>query len=69
MNASFDDVDPLEWIGIPLGVVLALVGVMTLVGMPWQYANSIAVTVGQAAGSILLVVVGLGLSYYLYSTE
>lgn len=69
MNARFDDIDTLDWVGIPIGVVLALVGLMTLVGMPWQYANSIAVTAGQILGSLLLLVGGLGFAYYLYSTR
>lgn len=69
MNASFDDIEPLDWLGIPLGIILAAVGVMTLVGMPWQYANSTVVTIAQAIGSVLLLLVGLGLSYYLYTTQ
>lgn len=69
MNVQFDDFDTLDWVGIPVGVILALVGLMTLVGMPWQYANSIAVTVGQILGSLLLLVGGLGFAAYLYRTQ
>ncbi|MFB6147231.1 MAG: hypothetical protein ABEJ08_06035 [Halobacteriaceae archaeon] len=53
--------DRLEVLGIAVGAFLALAGLGTLVGMPWQYANSTVVTVGQALGAALTVLLGAGL--------
>ena len=69
MNARFENMELLDWLGIPLGIVLALVGLMTLVGMPWQYADSTIVTIIQPLGAVLLILGGVGFAYYLYSTQ
>lgn len=60
--------DDLDVLGVLAGVFVALVGLGTLVGMPWQYGNSIVVTVGQILGAVSAVVIGLGLAYYVHTT-
>lgn len=55
--------DTLDVYGVLVGVFVALVGVGTLVGMPWQYTNSGVVTVFQALGALGAVGVGVGLAW------
>ena len=54
--------DRLSVIGTGLGAYLALAGLATLVGMPWQYGNSTAAAAGQIVGSLGLVALGIGLA-------
>ncbi|MGB9986821.1 hypothetical protein [Salarchaeum japonicum] len=60
--------DELDVLGVVVGVLVALMGVGTLVGMPWQYANSVVVTVGQIVGALSAIVIGLGLAYFVHTT-
>ena len=53
--------DALEPLGILAGGFVALVGLATLVGMPWRYYNNLGAAVGQIIGALLVVAVGLGL--------
>lgn len=59
MNDVFDD--SLDLYGVLVGVFVALVGLGTLVGMPWQYSNSTSVTVFQVLGALATIGVGAGL--------
>lgn len=61
MQQVFDD--SLDAYGVLVGAFVALVGVGTLVGMPWQYANSTAVTVLQILGALATVGIGVGLAW------
>lgn len=61
--------DSLDVVGIAGGVFLVLVGLGTLAGQPWQYANSSVVTVAQLLGSVGAIAVGAALAWLLYSTE
>jgi hypothetical protein len=55
--------DSLDLYGVLVGAFVALVGLGTLVGMPWQYSNSVTVTVLQVAGALATVGVGVGLAW------
>ncbi|MCG1004565.1 MULTISPECIES: hypothetical protein [Halobacterium] len=55
--------DTLDVYGVLVGVFVALVGIATLVGMPWQYTNSGVVTVLQALGALGAVGIGAGLAW------
>ncbi|MFC3478008.1 hypothetical protein [Halobacterium litoreum] len=55
--------DRLDVFGVLVGVFVALVGVGTLVGMPWQYSGGGLVTVLQIFGSVVAVGVGVGLAW------
>jgi len=55
--------DRLSVIGTGVGVYLALAGLATLVGMPWQYGSSGLATAGQIVGSLALVGLGIGLAW------
>jgi hypothetical protein len=61
MQQVFDD--SLDLYGVLVGVFVALVGLGTLVGMPWQYSNSVTVTVLQVVGALATVGVGVGLAW------
>lgn len=61
MQQVFDD--SLDAYGVLVGVFVALVGLGTLVGMPWQYSNSATVTVLQVVGALATVGVGVGLAW------
>lgn len=56
---EFDD--RLELVGIAAGLFVALVGLGTLVGMPWTHQPSTTVAVGRIAGAVGTVAVGLGI--------
>jgi len=55
--------DTLDVYGVLVGAFVALVGIGTLVGMPWQYSGSTAVTVLQILGSLAAVALGVGLAW------
>ncbi|MFB6271062.1 MAG: hypothetical protein ABEH83_14045 [Halobacterium sp.] len=59
--------DSLDAYGVLVGAFVALVGLGTLVGMPWQYSNSGAVTVLQVVGALATVGVGVGLAWLAHS--
>jgi|GEM_PF-1866248 len=60
--------DELDLLGVVVGVFIALMGAGTLVGMPWQYSNSVVVTIGQSIGALSAIVIGLGLAYFVHTT-
>lgn len=65
MNVFADDLDAF---GVLVGVFLVLVGVGTLVGMPWQYSGSGSlVTVFQILGTVLTVALGGGLVWLVHT--
>lgn len=54
----------LEPLGLGVGILLALVGIATLVGMPWaQKSGGALVMVGQIVGALSAVAIGAGLSW------
>ncbi|NIB98309.1 hypothetical protein [Halobacterium sp. R2-5] len=53
--------DTLDVYGVLVGAFVALVGIGSLVGMPWQHANSAGVTVLQVVGSLAAVALGVAL--------
>ncbi|MFB6121648.1 MAG: hypothetical protein ABEJ68_11085 [Halobacteriaceae archaeon] len=59
-TAVFDD--ELSIIGTGVGVYLALAGVASLVGMPWQYGTSSVAAAGQIVGALALIALGVGLA-------
>jgi len=66
MNVFADDLDAF---GVLVGVFLALVGLGTLVGMPWQYSDGGLVTVFQILGAVSAVVLGVGLAWLVHTQE
>lgn len=62
--------DPLEPLGVGVGVLLVLVGIATIVGTPWAYkSGSVAVLVGQVLGALAAVGIGAGLAWLVYAQE
>ncbi|MFB6267112.1 MAG: hypothetical protein ABEI31_05595 [Halodesulfurarchaeum sp.] len=55
--------DRLHLVGVPLGIFVALVGLGTLVGQPWQYSGSGIVTILQLIGALAAIAIGAGLVY------
>ncbi|WP_276299516.1 hypothetical protein [Halorussus lipolyticus] len=56
--------DRLEPLGIGFGVLLVLVGVMTIAGTPWAYKSGGALLmVGQMLGAVAAIAVGAGLAW------
>jgi len=55
--------DTLDVYGVLVGVFVALVGVGTLVGMPWQYTSGGVVTALQVLGALGAVGVGAALAW------
>ena len=60
MNVFKDDLDAF---GVLVGAFVALVGLGTLVGMPWQYSGGSLVTGFQILGAVAAVVLGVGLAW------
>lgn len=53
-----------EWTIVAVGVFVVLVGVATLVGMPWRYTAAGAVgMVVQIVGSVGAIGIGAGLAW------
>lgn len=61
--------DRLDAIGSIAGLFVALVGLATLIGQPWQYSPSATVMVLQGLGSLVAVGVGVGLVYLAHVVE
>lgn len=61
--------DPLEPLGVAVGVLLALVGIATLAGTPWAYKSSALVMVGQILGALSAVAIGAGLAWLVYTYD
>lgn len=55
--------DRLDAIGVLAGVFIALVGLGTLAGMPWQYSGGALVMVFQVFGALSAVALGVGLAW------
>lgn len=55
--------DRLDVLGVLVGAFVALVGLGTLVGMPWQHSGGGLVTVLQILGALAAVGVGVGLAW------
>lgn len=53
--------DDLELWGVLAGAFLVLVGLGTLVGMPWRYNTGILVSIAQLIGILATIAVGAGL--------
>lgn len=56
--------DRLEGLGIAAGAFLALVGLGTLAGLPWQTAQSLLVGLVQVVGALLTIGIGAGLVWF-----
>lgn len=62
--------DRLELIGVPVGIFIALVGLGTLAGQPWQYsAGGAPVMVLQILGALGAIAVGASLVYLTHFVE
>ena len=61
--------DPLSPLGVGVGVLLALVGIATLVGTPWAYKSSALVMVGQIVGALSAIAIGAGLAWLVYTHD
>jgi hypothetical protein len=59
--------DRLDVFGVLAGVFVALVGLGTLVGMPWQYSGGGLVTVFQVLGAVSAVGIGVGLAWLVHT--
>ncbi len=53
--------DRLELLGVAAGLFVVLVGLGTLVGMPWAHYDSLAITLGRIVGTLGTIAVGLGI--------
>ena len=53
--------DRLELFGVLAGAFVVLVGLGTLVGMPWTQYDSLAITIGRIIGTLGTIAVGLGI--------
>jgi len=59
-----------DYLAVGAGAFLVLVGLGTLVGMPWQYSGGGAVTAAaNVLGSLASIVVGAGLAWLVYNGE
>lgn len=64
MNVFEDDLDVF---GVLVGAFVALMGLGTLVGMPWQYSGGALVTVFQILGAVSAVVLGVGVAWLVHT--
>lgn len=55
--------DRLDALGVFVGAFVALAGLGTLAGMPWQYNGGGVATVFQIFGALAAVGVGVGLAW------
>ncbi|WP_232687007.1 hypothetical protein [Halobacterium zhouii] len=55
--------DKLDALGVLVGVFVALAGLGTLVGMPWQYTSGAVTMVLQILGALATVALGVGLAW------
>lgn len=61
--------DPLEPLGVLVGVFLVIAGLGTLVTAPWAYHGSTGVTILRIVGTIGTILIGLGLLYVAWGAE
>jgi hypothetical protein len=68
-DSRMDDVfaDSLNLYGVLVAAFVVLVGLGTLVGMPWQYSNSATVTVLQVVGALATIAIGVGLGWLVHT--
>ena len=59
--------DTLDVLGVLVGAFVALVGLGTLVGMPWQYTTSTVTMILQILGALATVALGVGLAWLTHS--
>ncbi|MGA9400222.1 hypothetical protein [Haladaptatus sp.] len=56
--------DPLEPLGVVFGILLVLIGIGTLVGMPWAHkSGSALLMLGQIVGAIAAIGIGAALAW------
>lgn len=55
--------DRLEPIGLATGVFLVVMGLLTVVSMPWATNGSLAVSILQLVGIVGTVAIGVGLAW------
>ncbi|WP_266079662.1 hypothetical protein [Haladaptatus caseinilyticus] len=56
--------DPLEPLGIAMGVLLVLIGIATLVGTPWAHkSGNFLVMLGQILGALSAIGIGGALAW------
>ena len=56
--------DPLEPLGVAFGVLLVLIGLGTLVGMPWAHkSGGIVLMLGQIIGALAAIGIGATLAW------
>ncbi|MFT4921504.1 MAG: hypothetical protein ACI8XM_000704 [Haloarculaceae archaeon] len=61
--------DRLETLGVVAGAFLVLVGLGTVVGMPWETNNDMLASVVQLIGVAAMIAVGVGLARLSYVSE
>lgn len=61
--------DPLLPLGLLVGAFLIVAGIGTLATTPWQYHDSQLVTILRIAGTIGMMLVGIGLVYVAWGAE
>lgn len=61
--------DSLEPLGTAVGAFLVLVGLGTVLGMPWATNNSIATSAAQLLGVVLTIAIGAGLIWFARNAE
>jgi hypothetical protein len=59
--------DRLDVFGVLAGAFVALVGLGTLVGMPWQYGGGTVVAAFQILGALAAVGIGVGLAWLVHT--
>lgn len=61
--------DPLLPLGLLVGAFLIVAGIGTLVTAPWQYHGSQMVTILRIAGTIGMILIGIGLIYVAWGAD
>lgn len=61
--------DRLDALGSLAGAFVALLGLATLLGQPWQYTGGAAVMALQILGALATVAIGVGLVYLAHVVE
>lgn len=61
--------DPLEPLGVLVGIFLVIAGLGTLVTAPWAYYGSTGVTILRIVGTIGTILIGIGLLYVAWGAE
>lgn len=61
--------DRLDVVGSVAGVFIALMGLATIAGQPWQYTGGAGVMALQILGSLAAIAIGVGLVYLVHVVE